>query len=105
MFLDVKGSVAALQNGSRHHLEVSGRLGDDKQSIGSCGAGCCLNLLNVSIFSVTLKTQSRMEEIKSHKKRKRPFNWDDIYQSSSEDERQIIKKRVSRKEYNNLMKI
>ena len=36
-----------------------------------------------------------MEESKSHKKRKRPFNWDDIYQSSSEDERQIIKKRVS----------
>ena len=42
-----------------------------------------------------------MEESKSHKKRKRPFNWDDIYQSSSEDERQIIKKRVSTyKEYN-----
>ena len=40
-----------------------------------------------------------MEEIKSHRKRKRPFNWDDIYQSSSEDEKQIIKKRVS-KEYN-----
>ena len=36
-----------------------------------------------------------MEEINSRKKRKRPFNWDDIYQSSSEDERQIIKKRVS----------
>ena len=27
--------------------------------------------------------------------RKRKFNWDDVYQSSSEDERQIIKRRVS----------
>ena len=46
-----------------------------------------------------------MEGIKSHKKRKRPFNWDDIYQSSSEDERQIIKKRVSTyKEYNLIKK-
>ena len=35
-----------------------------------------------------------MNVIKSDKKRKRPFNWDDVYQSSSEDERQIIKKRV-----------
>ena len=35
---------------------------------------------------------------KSDRKRKRAFNWDDVYQSSSEDERQIIKKRV-RKNY------
>ena len=46
-----------------------------------------------------------MEGIKSHKKRKRPFNWDDIYQSSSEDERQIIKKRVSTYKEYNLIKI
>ena len=46
-----------------------------------------------------------MDEIKSHKKRKRPFNWDDIYQSSSEDERQIIKKRVSKKNGYILIKI
>ena len=32
MFLEDKGSVAALQNGGRHHLEISGRLEDDKQS-------------------------------------------------------------------------
>ena len=31
---------------------------------------------------------------RSGRKRKLPFNWDDVYQSSSEDERQIIKKRV-----------
>ena len=31
------------------------------------------------------------------KKRKRPFNWDDVYHSSSEDEKQIIKKRVNNK--------
>ena len=37
---------------------------------------------------------AKMNGIKSDKKRKRPFNWDDVYQSSSEDERQIIKKRV-----------
>ena len=28
------------------------------------------------------------------RKRKLPFNWDDVYQSSSEDEKNIIKKKV-----------
>ena len=28
------------------------------------------------------------------RKRKLPFNWDDVYQSSSEDEKKIIKKKV-----------
>ena len=32
------------------------------------------------------------------RKRKLPFNWDDVYQSSSEDEKNIIKKKVSRSE-------
>ena len=30
------------------------------------------------------------------RKRKLPFNWDDVYQSSSEDEKNIIKKKVFR---------
>lgn len=30
------------------------------------------------------------------RKRKLPFNWDDVYHSSSEDEKNIIKKKVSR---------
>ena len=30
----------------------------------------------------------------SGRKRKLPFNWDDVYQSSSEDEKNIIKKKV-----------
>ena len=33
-------------------------------------------------------------EMKS-RKRKLHFNWDDVYQSSSEDEKNIIKKKVS----------
>ena len=37
-------------------------------------------------------------EMKS-RKRKLHFNWDDVYQSSSEDEKNIIKKKVSSKEY------
>jgi len=41
-----------------------------------------------------------MNVIKSDKKRKRPFNWDDVYQSSSEDERQIIKKRLLEANFN-----
>ena len=35
-------------------------------------------------------------EVKS-RKRKLHFNWDDVYQSSSEDEKNIIKKKVSSK--------
>ena len=35
-------------------------------------------------------------EMKS-RKRKLHFNWDDVYQSSSEDEKNIIKKKVSSK--------
>lgn len=31
----------------------------------------------------------------SNKKRKRLFNWDDVYQSSSEDEKKAIKKKVT----------
>ena len=31
----------------------------------------------------------------SNKKRKRLFNWDDVYQSSSEDEKKAIKKKVN----------
>ena len=101
MFLDVKGSLAALQNVSRHHREISGRLEDDKQSKASAAVESRLLFESLKCFNIFLNTKNifRMEETKSHKKRKRPFNWDDIYQSSSEDERQIIKKRVSQ-EYN-----
>jgi len=38
--------------------------------------------------------------VNSNKKRKRPFNWDDVYQSSSEDERKIIKKRLLEANFN-----
>ena len=58
-----------------------------------------MNLRNV-FFNFIYKIPLTKLEMngKSDRKRKRAFNWDDVYQSSSEDERQIIKKRV-RKNY------
>ena len=62
MFLDVKGSVAALQSVGRHHLEISGRLEDDKQSKASAAVESRLLFESPKCFPIFRNTKNIIQD-------------------------------------------